>query len=139
MVSRMRIGLVVLLVLGLSLWATEWREACGETLGEAWGTAEREEAYYRIVDVPIPEELSLECGSFDILPDGRLAIGTRRGEIWLVKGAFEQYPQPEFHSFASGLDEVLGLGYRDGSFWITQQTEVTRVTDRDGDDRADAF
>ena len=111
----------------------------GETLGEAWGTAEREEAYYRIVDVPIPEELSLECGSFDILPDGRLAIGTRRGEIWLVEGAFTKYPQPEFHAFASGLDEVLGLGYRDGSFWITQQTEVTRVTDRDGDDRADAF
>ena len=139
MVSRMRIGLVVLLVSVLSLWAVERRGARGETLGETWGTAEREEAYYRIVDVPIPEELSLECGSFDILPDGRLAIGTRRGEIWLVEGAFAQYPQPEFHAFASGLDEVLGLGYRDGSFWITQQTEVTRVTDRDGDDRADAF
>jgi hypothetical protein len=113
--------------------------ASAETLGEYWGTAEREEAYYRIVDVPVPDELALECGSFDVLPDGRLAIGTRRGEIWLVDGAFAEYPEPTFQQFASGLDEVLGLGFRDGSFWITQQTEVTRVTDRDGDQRADAF
>ena len=113
--------------------------ALAEPLGEFWGTAEREEQYYRIVDVPVAEELALECGSFEVLPDGRLAIGTRRGEIWLVDGAFEPYPKPTFQQFASGLDEVLGLGYRDGSFWITQQTEVTRVSDLDGDDRADRF
>ena len=115
------------------------QSANAQTLGEYWGTAEREEEYYRIVDLPVPDELALECGSFEIMPDGRLAIGTRRGEIWLVDGAFDQYPKPRFHQFASGLDEVLGLGYRDGSFWITQQTEVTRIIDTDGDERADLF
>ena len=132
MVNRIR------LLVAVACWSVV-AAAFAEPLGEYWGTAEREEAYYTIVDLPVPEEMSLECGSFEVLADGRLAIGTRRGEIWLLDGAFEQYPKPRFELFASGLDEVLGLGERDGSLWITQQTEVTRVTDRDGDGRADQF
>lgn len=110
-----------------------------QELGNAWGTARAEAGYYRIVDVPIPRELALEAGSFCALPDGRLAIGTRRGEILLFSGAFEPIPNPTVHTFARGLDEVLGLGYRDGAFYATQQTELTRITDRDGDGRADRF
>ena len=74
-----------------------------------------------------------------MLPDGKLALGTRRGEILIVSGAFEPLPQPSIQRFASGLDEVLGLGYRDGAFYPTQQTEVTRISDRDGDGQADRF
>ena len=59
--------------------------ACpAQELGDAWGTAGAEAAYYRIVELPVPRELALEAGSFCMLPDGRLAIGTRRGEILLV-------------------------------------------------------
>ena len=97
-----------------------------EPLGEYWGSAEREAEFYKIVELPIPEGLTLEIGSFDLLPDGRLAIGTRRGDIWLVSGAFEEHPQPRYHRYASGLDEIFGLSYRDGSFTLTQQAEVTR-------------
>ena len=32
-------------------------------------------------------------GSFEILPDGRLAVGTRRGDIYFIKGAFESPPE----------------------------------------------
>lgn len=42
------------------------------------------------------------------MPDGRLAIGTRCGELFLVSGAFAENPRPEFSLFASGLDEVMG-------------------------------
>ncbi len=110
-----------------------------QDLANAWGTARAEAEYYRVVDVPIPRELALEAGSFCALPDGRLAIGTRRGEILLLSGAFDAVPQPRVHCFANGLDEVFGLGYRDGAFYVTQQTEVTRIIDRDGDGRADRF
>ena len=57
----------------------------------------------------------------------------------MVDGAFDEYPEPKFHKFASGLDEIFGMAYRDGSFLVTQQTEVTRITDDNGDDRADRF
>ena len=122
------------LILGLSL-AT----AVAEDLGDTWGTADREAAYYRIVNVPIPEGVYVEAGSFVTLPDGRLAIGTRRGEILLVSGAFDEHPRPRIETFASGLDEVLGLAYREGAYYVTQQTEVTRITDTDRDGRADRF
>jgi hypothetical protein len=108
-------------------------------LGEYWNTAEEEAKYYRIVELPIPKGAGIEAGSFDVLPDGRLAIGSRRGDIYLVDGAFDENPRLNYRRFASGLDEILGMSYRDGSFFITQQTEVSRITDTDGDGRADRF
>jgi hypothetical protein len=110
-----------------------------QELGATWGTAEHEAAHYRIVDVPIPESLALECGSFCALPDGRIAVGTRRGEILLLDGVFAARPDVRIQRFAEGLDEVLGLGFRDGAFYATQQTELTRIADVDGDGRADRF
>ncbi len=113
--------------------------ATAAEFGDTWGTAEREAEYYHIVNIPIPPDLYIEAGSFETLPDGRLAIGTRRGEIILVTGAFDEHPRPRFERFATGLDEVLGLAWRDGAFYVTQQTEVTRIRDTDGDGRADRF
>ena len=127
---NIRIFFLLLLIVG---------EVTAQELGVEWGTGEREASYYRIVDLPIPEGIHLEAGSFADLPDGRIAIGTRRGDIWLISGAHEEYPRPKFHRFAGGLDEVLGLDYRDGAFFVTQQTEVSRITDENGDGRADNF
>ncbi|MEM9366214.1 MAG: ThuA domain-containing protein [Planctomycetota bacterium] len=111
-----------------------------EPLGEYWGTGEAESKYYRLVDVPLPKELAIEAGSFEVMPDEEtLAIATRRGDIFLAKGVFEEHPEPTFHRFAEGLDEIFGLAYRDGSFIATQQAEVSRITDVDGDGRADQF
>lgn len=110
-----------------------------EDLGAMWGTAETEARYYPIVDIPIPPGVPMHPGSFEILPDGRLAVGTRRGDIYLVEGAFDSPPKPVFHLFASGQDEIFGMSWRDGSLTITQFGEVTRLTDTDGDGKADRF
>ena len=111
----------------------------GETLGEYWDTAEEEAKYYRIVEIPMPTGTAIEAGCFEVMPDNRLAIGTRRGDIFLVDGAFDKNPKPVFRRFAHGLDEVMGMAYRDDAFIVTQQTEVTRITDEDADGRADHF
>jgi Domain of Unknown Function (DUF1080)/Trehalose utilisation/Prolyl oligopeptidase family len=111
-----------------------------EPLGEFWGTGEEESKYYKLVDIPLPEELAIEAGSFEVMPDRQgLAIATRRGDIYLAEGAFDLHPEPTYKKFASGLDEVFGMGYRNGSLYVTQQTEVTRITDIDEDGRADRF
>lgn len=124
-----------LLMLTLALAAP----SAAQELGEAWGTGRAEAEYYRIVDLHVPSELALEVGSLCMLSDERLAVGTRRGEILILTGAFEPLPDVRVERFASGLDEVFGLGYRDGAFYAMQQTELTRITDRDGDGRADRF
>ena len=110
-----------------------------EEVGERWGTAERERAYYRVVNVPIPKGMVVEAGAFEQLPDGRLAVGTRRGDIYLLDDVDAEKPSPKFKRYATGLDEIFGLAYRDGAMYVTQSCELTRLTDRNKDGRADKF
>ena len=46
---------------------------------------ERESEYYKIVEIPIPDGVVLECGGFEWLPDGKLAVSTRHGDIYFVE------------------------------------------------------
>ena len=124
----------------LAVFLTHSATTCdAQTIGEYWNTAEEESKYYRIVDIPLPEDMPLEACSLEVLPDNRMAIASRRGNIYLASGIFDEHPLPKFKTYASGLDEVFGMAYRDGAFYVTQQTEVTRITDLDGDERADRF
>lgn len=113
--------------------------AAAEDLGSKWGTEAEERKYYRVVSLPIPEELTVEAGAFATLPDGRIAVGTRHGDIYLVDGVDDPKPEPTYHLFASGLDEIFGLQAVEGGLLVTQSGELTRVTDSDGDGRADRF
>jgi hypothetical protein len=110
-----------------------------EDLGELWGTAAEEAKYYPIVNIPIPPGVPMRPGGLEILPDGRLAVGTRRGDIYFVKGAFETPPQPQFHLFASGQDEIFSLSWKDGAMTATSWSEVMRISDADGDGVADRY
>ena len=110
-----------------------------EDLGAMWGTAAEEAKYYPIVNVPIPPTIPMRPGGFDILPDGRLAVGTRRGDIYFIKGAFDSPPQPEYHLFASGQDEIFSLSWKDGAMTAVSWSEVLRITDTDGDGVADKY
>jgi len=113
--------------------------AGGEDLGATWGTASRERAYYRVVPLAIPEGLVIEAGAFCALPDGRMAVGTRRGDIYLMDGVDGEKPEPSFHLFATGLDEIFGLEQRDQDLYVTQSCELTRLRDTNGNGRADRF
>ena len=95
--------------------------------------------YYELVDLPVPAEIPLEAVSFIELPNRRLVVGTRRGDIYFVDGSCEAEPAPRFHRYASGLHEVFGLAQKDGMIYATQQCEVTRIKDTDGDGEADRF
>ena len=99
-----------------------------------------EEDYYPLVDLFPPEGVVLEAGAIEILPDDKVAVASRRGDIYVVSGAFEkEYPDTKYTRFAAGLHEVLGLAYRDGWLYVTQRCEVSRLKDLDGDGRADLF
>ena len=103
-------------------------------------TPATEADFYRIVTVPIPEDVILEVGGLDVLPDGQLAVSTRRGDIWLVKNpTMEGSARPEFKRFAHGLHEALGVAYRDGVIYTAQRGELTRLTDLTGDGVADRY
>lgn len=113
--------------------------AVAEEVGERWGTADREREFYRMVDVPIPKDLVIEAGAFEQLPDGRIAVGTRRGDIFLVSGLDESRPEPKYEMFATGLDEIFGLAWKDDALFVTHSAELTKVSDTSGDGKADRF
>ena len=99
-----------------------------------------EQDYYRLTRLPIPESVVLEVGALEWLPDGQLAVATRRGEIWLVSQALsDDVSQMKGSRLAHGLHEVLGLAYRDGWLYVTQRSDVSRIKDSDGDGVADQF
>jgi glucose/arabinose dehydrogenase len=102
---------------------------------------EKEEAeYYRIDTFAIPPEIVLEAGALEWMPDGRLAVSTRRGEIYLIANPEAvDLTMARFTRFAHGLHEVLGLAYRDGWLYVTQRGELSRIKDSDGDGKADLF
>jgi len=95
-------------------------------------TAKAEEDFYKIETFEIPREIILEAGALEMLPDGKLAVSTRRGEIYLVENPLaDDLKQAKFTRFAHGLHEVLGLAYRDGWLYATQRGELTRIKDGD--------
>ena len=96
--------------------------------------------YYKLLTFEPPKGVVLEVGGLEWMPDGKLAVATRRGEIFLVENPYAADPKDaKFHRFASGLHEILGLAYRDGWLYATQRGEVTKIKDEDGDGRADLF
>ena len=100
----------------------------------------KEEDFYKLVTLPIPPGVVLEAGGLELMPDGRLAVSTRRGEIWLVdKPKSDDLEAMKFTRFAEGLHEVLGLAWRDGWLYATQRGEVSRLKDSNGDGKADLF
>jgi glucose/arabinose dehydrogenase len=100
----------------------------------------QESDYYPLTKLEPPPGVVLEASAFQLMPNGKLAIASRRGEIWMVNEPFAKAVKPEqFRRFADGLHEVLSLAERDGWLYVTQRSDVSRLRDSNGDGAADEF
>ncbi len=101
---------------------------------------EKEDDFYKLISLPVPENIILEVGGMATLPDGNLAVCTRRGEVWIISNPYiSGSERPTYKRFAYGLHEPLGLAYHDGDIYVTQRSELTRLRDNDGDGHADSY
>ncbi len=99
-----------------------------------------EDDYYKLLRFEVPKGQVLEAGAIEIMPDGKVAVGTRRGEIWLIDNALADDPkQAKFTRYAHGLHEILGLAAKGDWLYVTQRGDVSRIKDSDGDGKADRF
>lgn len=92
---------------------------------------------YKFESLPPPEDSKgLEIGGMGWLADGKLAVCTRHGEVFT-----RNMDSGQWRLFASGLHECLGLypGDSSGEMFVIQRTELTKLTDTDGDNQADKF
>lgn len=91
--------------------------------------------YYDIEGVPLPEGIDPQIGGMDLNADGNLVACFHRGEVMI-----HDAKTGEWNLFASGLHEPLGLYVEDeGSILVVQRSELTRLTDEDGDGAADLY
>jgi hypothetical protein len=106
------------------------------TVGHA---AEQAEFYLR-EEIPLPPGEVMEIGSIALMPDRKVAVTTRRGDLWICEGAYEDdLSKVRWKKFAGGLHEPLGMFWKDGALWLTQRPEVSRLKDSNNDGTADSF
>jgi cytochrome c551/c552 len=97
----------------------------------------KEEDFFKIMRVSSPEGTLLEVGGLCTLPNGDLAVTTRRGDIYIVENPTSR--SPHFRKFASGLHEVLGVVYKNGALYCVQRGELTKLIDKNMDGKADVY
>lgn len=99
-----------------------------------------EDDFYPITRFEVPEGVVLEASSFQLMPNGKLAVASRRGEIWLISDPFaKEVKATQFSRYAHGLHEVLSMAEHDGWLYVVQRSDVSRIKDSDGDGKADQF
>ena len=110
---------------------------CITTVAFTQGSEPTENDYYKIIKVPIPEGIVLEVGGMAKMPNGDMAVSTRRGEVYIVENIYSG--TPNFRKFASGLHEILGLAVKDGNIYVAQRGELTKLVDKNGDGKAERY
>lgn len=85
-------------------------------------------------DLTPPGIENFRVTGMDWLPDGRMVVCTweRTGSVYVVSHA-EDAAQAKWQRFAWGLSEPLGLTVVDGSVYVAQKQELTRLVDADAD------
>ena len=97
-----------------------------------------ESEYYQIDTLPA-DHLRMEVGAMMLRQDGRMMVGTRTGEIYLIENAYGPPEKASFKLWARGIAQPLGLLEHEGWIYTAQRGELTRMKDVDGDDQCDLF
>lgn len=89
--------------------------------------------------VPNPWNAKTYFSGHDFFPDGRAAVCTFHGDVWVVNGLDEKLEKVTWKRFASGLFQPLGLKIVDGKIYVTGRDQITRLHDLNGDGEADFY
>ncbi|MBL7648234.1 MAG: hypothetical protein JNK74_18805 [Candidatus Hydrogenedentes bacterium] len=92
---------------------------------------------YTIQAIPTPEGVPFEASAVETLPDGRIAIALRKGEVWLLDNP--DPAQANFTKIAEALHEPLDLLHKDDGLYVVQRGELTHLRDTNGDDLIDEY
>jgi len=100
-------------------------------------------AAYTVDTVPIPEKNPwrswMRLTALDFFADGRAAVATWSGDIWIVSGLEAGLERVHWRRFAAGLFEPLGLRIVAGQLYVLCRDQLMRLEDRNGDGEADVY
>ena len=119
---------------GPARW-TETLETAG-TPGDAKGP-------YTLDQIGLPEKnpwnASIRFAGLDFFPDGRAALSTWDGDVWIVSGLDDKLTKVRWKRFASGLQQPLGLKIIGGHIYTAGRDQVTKLHDLNNDGEADFY
>lgn len=110
---------------------------------ETKGITSRKNEAYTIDTLTVPDENPWNALMFlsgvDFLPNGDAAVCTMHGDVWLVKGIDSNLNRLEWHRFATGLNQPLGLQVVNGVVHVLGRDQVTALEDLNDDGFADVY
>ncbi len=89
--------------------------------------------------LPNPWRRNVRVAGVDFFEDGRAALVTFDGDIWLVSGIDEALQHLQWKRFASGLYESMSLQIVTGQIYVFGRDQITRLHDLNNDDEADFY
>lgn len=98
---------------------------------------------YAVDTVALPDRTPwhsvFHIGDHDFFPDGRAALCTIEGEVWLAGGLDDSLEKVTWKRFAAGLHQPLGLKISGGQVYVMGRDQITRLQDANGDGEADRY
>jgi hypothetical protein len=88
---------------------------------------------------PNPYNTRMFFGGFDFFPDGRAAICTFHGDVWIVSGIDDGLENLSWKRFASGMFQPLGLKVVKNTVYVLGRDQITRLHDLNKDGEADYY
>ncbi|MBM3823773.1 MAG: hypothetical protein FJ404_12960 [Verrucomicrobia bacterium] len=86
-----------------------------------------------------PYHAKMFFGGFDFFEDGRAAICTFHGDVWIVSGLDEGLNRVVWRRYAAGLFQPLGVKVIRGELFVLGRDQITRLRDLNGDGEADFY
>jgi len=107
------------------------------------GTLSTDKAPY-VADIlseslPNPWNAKTFFGGFDFFPDGRAAICTFHGDVWVVSGINDKLDKLTWKRFATGMFQPLGLKIVNNTIYVTCRDQINRLHDLNKDGEADFY
>jgi azurin len=86
-----------------------------------------------------PFKTPMRIGGVGALSDGRIAVCTLMGDVWIVDGVDDTLERLVWKRFASGLNQPLGLVVSNDQIHVIGRDQLTRLHDLNQDGEADFY
>ena len=86
-----------------------------------------------------PYKSWLRFTGLDFFPDGRAALCTWSGDVWIVSGIDAGLEKLTWKRHAAGIGQPMGLKIVDGKVLTVSRDQITRLHDLNGDGEADYY
>ncbi|MDB4883794.1 MAG: cytochrome c class [Gemmatimonadetes bacterium] len=89
--------------------------------------------------MPNPWRRNVRVADIDFFSDGRAAVVTFDGDVWIVSGIDRGLRRLEWKRFASGLFEPLNVQVVHDTVYVFDREGIVRLRDLNGDGEADQY